>query len=71
MRISLDGRYLEEFDPMQAVKHWWEAGGDPEGPDLGHTKHLVDIVNNLFWSVHTEHKCEQISFRILFSFIPW
>ena len=26
VRISLDGRSLEEFDPMPAVKHWWEAG---------------------------------------------
>ena len=25
VRISLDGRSLEEFDPMPAVKHWWEA----------------------------------------------
>lgn len=26
VRISLDGRSLEKFDPMPAVKHWWEAG---------------------------------------------
>ena len=39
VRISLDGRSLEEFDPMPAVKHWWEAGERSRRP--GFRPHLT------------------------------
>ena len=46
--ISLNGRPLEEFVIMPAVKHWWETGERSRRPGFRPTKHLVDIIKKLF-----------------------
>lgn len=62
MHISVNGRSLEEFDPMPAIKHSvveGRQGRDPDGPNLDQAKHLVDIVL-VMWYMDTVRKSEQI-----------
>ena len=59
------GDRWRSLSPCQLLSTGGQQERDPEGPDLGHTEHLVHIVNNLFRSVDTEHKCEQILLRII------